>query len=331
MALDIVSIEIKFMGWSIYKLRTGTPIAGTRCELPSSLQPTIIHRDLRSSNLLIDKNWIVKVIEAVGGFMDHRLEIPKSVDLWWASMIESSKFNISRTDEKAERTIEALRPSISNSPFHHRRKWHQIRQYHIQVDAKPSRYLRETGTAETSRPLSSVPVLENTVLPRTERLNFRQVRLMKENKEVSASKIAKLATPLKKGKKMKVPREGDAEAVSSMTPRVDLGVPLSDIVSNIDDVAAPIVLGAVTSIKGGSSVGLTVTDEGIRVPSSAIEGDIGLGPSVDKGKAKVFMAESRLCFPDRLVTVEDSAIHDPEVVRAMITYMSLPKDQESLQ
>ncbi|KAM7469295.1 hypothetical protein LguiA_007478 [Lonicera macranthoides] len=123
---------------------------------------------------------------------------------------------------------------------------------------------------------------------------------------------------LQKGKKKKVPREGDAEVASSKIPQVDLRVPLSGVVLNVE-VTIPVVFGSAVAI------------ERVRVPTSAIEGDIGPGPSIDKGKAKVFVAEPRLCFPDRLVTIEDLAIHDLEVSRAMITYMSLPKDQESLQ
>ncbi|KAM7493210.1 hypothetical protein LguiB_027819 [Lonicera macranthoides] len=46
----------------------------------------------------------------------------------------------------------------------------------------------------------------------------------------------------------------------------------------------------------------------MRGPAFADMDNIGPGPSVDKGKAKVFVAEPRLCFPNRLGTVKDSAI-----------------------
>ncbi|KAM7477455.1 hypothetical protein LguiA_025668 [Lonicera macranthoides] len=53
--------------------------------------------------------------------------------------------------------------------------------------------------------------------------------------------------------------------------------------------------------------------------------------SIDKGEAKNFVVESRLCFPDRDMTVEDFAIHDAKVARAIITCTTLPRDRESLQ
>ncbi|KAM7528408.1 hypothetical protein LguiB_031818 [Lonicera macranthoides] len=86
-----------------------------------------------------------------------------------------------------------------------------IRQCRIRVGAKPSHYLHDTGVVEIFVPISSVPVMGTTTPSRIERLNFRQVRLLKENKAVLASEITKPATPLKKSKKKEVPREGNTD------------------------------------------------------------------------------------------------------------------------
>ncbi|KAH7666022.1 Non-specific serine/threonine protein kinase protein [Dioscorea alata] len=48
--------------------------------------PTIVHRDLKSPNLLVDKNWTGKVVGVVG-FQYRRLEIPKEVDPLMAKII----------------------------------------------------------------------------------------------------------------------------------------------------------------------------------------------------------------------------------------------------
>ncbi|KAM7498294.1 hypothetical protein LguiA_022708 [Lonicera macranthoides] len=76
---------------------------------------------------------------------------------------------------------------------------------------------------------------------------------------------------------------------------------------------------------------VVVTDEGAQFPVVIDKGESSFGHSVDKGKSRVFTMELRLCFPDRPMTVEDSAIHDLEVVRARIMYMALPKDRKLLQ
>ncbi|KAK7831066.1 putative serine/threonine-protein kinase sis8 [Quercus suber] len=49
--------------------------------------PPIVHRDLKSSNLLVDKNWIVKVVGVVG-FMNRRLDLPEDLDPQVATIIK---------------------------------------------------------------------------------------------------------------------------------------------------------------------------------------------------------------------------------------------------
>lgn len=81
----------------------------------------------------------------------------------------------------------------------------------------------------------------------------------------------------------------------------------------------------------GLSSSLTTTHEGTQIFVSVNRDKSGSAPSVNKGKAKTFVVELRLCFPDRFITVKDSAIWNAKVARALITYMALLKDLESLQ
>lgn len=41
--------------------------------------PPIVHRDLKSSNLLVDKNWTVKVNELIDGWVKLTLRIYKHI------------------------------------------------------------------------------------------------------------------------------------------------------------------------------------------------------------------------------------------------------------
>ncbi|KAM7478256.1 hypothetical protein LguiA_026469 [Lonicera macranthoides] len=143
------------------------------------------------------------------------------------------------------------------------------------------------------------------------RLNFRQVSIIKKNKEVSAFDIAKLATPSKTGRKRGLPSKGVKEVTVSAAIMGDKVVD--------------------TSVEHGSSADLAIIKERVHALVFTDTDNTDPGPSVDKGKVTVFVAESRLCFLDKLGTVEDSTIRDPEVVCAMITYMSFPKDQKLLQ
>ncbi|KAM7490259.1 hypothetical protein LguiA_033180 [Lonicera macranthoides] len=173
--------------------------------------------------------------------------------------------------------------------------------------------------------------MENTTPPRIERLIFPQVRLLKQNKAVLTFKIARLASPLKKSRKKDVPREGNTETAPFEIPRVDHGVHLSDAAPSVD-VTAPIFSGAVTSIKGGSFANLVVTDEGVRVPTLKIEGDISPGPCVDKGKAK---SKELVDVPARPM-IEAGRKHDrswnqiPFFVLNGLFQLAFPSDQEEM-
>ncbi|CAD7701403.1 unnamed protein product [Ostreobium quekettii] len=60
------------------RLKMATDVAKGMCYL-HSFKPPIIHRDLKSPNLLVDKDWTVKVVGAVG-FNGQQLELPEELD-----------------------------------------------------------------------------------------------------------------------------------------------------------------------------------------------------------------------------------------------------------
>lgn len=51
---------------------------------------------------------------------------------------------------------------------------------------------------------------------------------------------------------------------------------------------------------------------------------------LSKGKEKLFVMEPKLCFQDRHMTIEDSALKEPEVAYALAFILLSPKDQEIL-
>ncbi|EHA8586408.1 putative serine/threonine-protein kinase CTR1 [Cocos nucifera] len=73
--------------------------------------PPIVHRDLKSPNLLVDKKYTVKVVAAVG-FKGRRLEIPRDVNPQAAAIIESCWANEPWKRPSFASIMESLKPLI---------------------------------------------------------------------------------------------------------------------------------------------------------------------------------------------------------------------------
>nr|GMD39558.1 serine/threonine-protein kinase CTR1 isoform X2 [Ipomoea batatas]GMD41515.1 serine/threonine-protein kinase CTR1 isoform X2 [Ipomoea batatas]GMD46109.1 serine/threonine-protein kinase CTR1 isoform X2 [Ipomoea batatas]GMD46209.1 serine/threonine-protein kinase CTR1 isoform X2 [Ipomoea batatas] len=73
--------------------------------------PPIVHRDLKSPNLLVDKKYTVKVVAAVG-FKCKRLEIPRDLNPQVAKIIEACWANEPWKRPSFANIMDMLRPLI---------------------------------------------------------------------------------------------------------------------------------------------------------------------------------------------------------------------------
>jgi serine/threonine protein kinase len=74
--------------------------------------PPIVHRDLKSSNLLVDKNWIVKVPLQLACFPINSL-IPACLSFWLTDWPQVADFGLSRLKRETFLTTKSGKGTVS--------------------------------------------------------------------------------------------------------------------------------------------------------------------------------------------------------------------------